>query len=135
MLRSHRWRTAENSAAFLLPHLGSGLSLLDVGCGPGSITVELASRVGSGEVIGIDVAKEVIAAAANEFASPERGNLRFAVRDAYELGFSDHRFDVVYARQVLQHLSDPVAALVEMRRVLKPGGLLAIRDADYGAFA
>jgi ubiquinone/menaquinone biosynthesis C-methylase UbiE len=132
-LRSHRWRTAENSAAFLLPHLSNGLSILDVGCGPGNITAELASRVGSGEVIGIDVAAEVIAVAKSEFESSERENLSFSVGDVYELGFSEGRFDVVYAHQVLQHLSDPVAALAEMRRVLKPGGLLAVRDADYGA--
>lgn len=134
VLRSHRWRTADNSAAFLLAHLSDGLSILDVGCGPGNITAELASRVGSAKVIGIDLSKEVIARAKSEFESLDRENLSFDVGDVYGLDFSDGCFDVVYAHQVLQHLSDPVAALGEMRRVLKPGGLLAVRDADYSAF-
>jgi len=135
VLRSHRWRTAENSAAFLLPKLSLGLSILDIGCGPGNITAELASRVGDGNVIGIDLSKEVIEAARRDFESPAQGNLSFRSGDVYGLDFSDEEFDVVYAHQVLQHLGDPVAALVEMRRVLKSGGLLAIRDADFGAFA
>jgi len=135
VLRSHRWRTAENSAAFLLPHLHPGLSILDIGCGPGNITAELASRVGDGIVIGVDLAKEVIEAAKRDFESPAQRNLSFRVGDVYGLDFPDGEFDVVYAHQVLQHLGDPVVALVEMRRVLKSGGLLAIRDADFGAFA
>lgn len=134
-MRSHRWRTAENSAAFLLPHLSLGLSILDIGCGPGNITAELASRVGDGKVIGIDLSKEVIAAAQRDHESPTQGNLSFKAGDVYGLDFSDGEFDVVYAHQVLQHLGDPVAALVEMRRVLRPDGVLAIRDADFGAFA
>ena len=60
--------------------------------------------------------------------------MTFAVDDVYALDADDETFDVVHAHQVLQHLSDPVAALVEMRRVLVPGGLLAVRDSDYAAF-
>ena len=131
VLRSHRWRTAENSAAFLLPHLHAGLSLLDVGCGPGNITADLAGRVGGGRVVGLDLSAEVVAAAT---ADHERPNLTFAVGDVYALDHPDDSFDVVYAHQVLQHLSDPVAALREMRRVVAPGGLVAARDSDYGAF-
>ncbi len=55
------------------------------------------------------------------------------VGDVYELEIEDDSFDVVHAHQVLQHLTDPVKALTEMRRVLRPGGLLAVRDSDYGA--
>jgi SAM-dependent methyltransferase len=133
VLRSHRWRTAENSAGFLLPHLSSSTSLLDVGCGPGNITADLAGRLAEGSVIGIDVAKEIVEIAQRDFA-PGHGNLSFEVQNVYELGFADGRFDVVYAHQVLQHLVAPVDALREMRRVLAPEGLLAVRDADYGAF-
>ena len=56
VLRSHRWRTAENSAGYLLPRLAPGARVLDVGCGPGTITADLAARVPSGEVVGIDAA-------------------------------------------------------------------------------
>jgi ubiquinone/menaquinone biosynthesis C-methylase UbiE len=131
VLRSHRWRTAENSAAFLLPHLRPGMSLLDIGCGPGNITADLAERVGDGPVVGLDLPPDVIATAAADHVRP---NLTFRVGDVYALDIADDTFDVAYAHQVLQHLSDPVAALREMRRVVKPGGVVAVRDSDYGAF-
>jgi ubiquinone/menaquinone biosynthesis C-methylase UbiE len=131
VLRSHRWRTAENSAGYLLPRLRPGLDLLDVGCGPGTITLDLAARVAPGRVVGIDAADDVVAEA-------ERSNARgveFRVGDVYELDFEDESFDVVHAHQVLQHLTDPIAALREAGRVLRSGGTLAVRDSDYGAFA
>ena len=64
VLRSHRWRTVENSAAYLIPHLRPGLSLLDVGCGPGTITADFAGRLAPGRVCGIDPSADVVAAAA-----------------------------------------------------------------------
>lgn len=134
VLRSHRWRTAENSAGFLLPHLTPGMSLLDVGCGPGNVTADLAGRLGEGRVVGIDLSRDVIEMAAAQFTAETHPNLSFEVADVYALDFSEGSFDVVYAHQVLQHLSKPVEALREMRRVLKPGGTLAVRDADYGTF-
>ena len=134
VLRSHRWRTAENSAAFLLPHLEAGFHLLDVGCGPGNITAELAQLIPGGLVTGIDRSAEVVASARMEFASRSGDNLRFEQGDVYRLGFPDDHFDVVFAHQVLQHLTRPIDALREMRRVTKPGGLVAVRDADFGAF-
>ncbi len=130
VLRSHRWRTAANSAAYLLPHLRSGLDLLDVGCGPGTITSELAALVAPGRAVGIDREPEVIEEARRSSA----GRAEFLSGDVYGLDFQDGSFDVVHAHQVLQHLADPLAALTEMRRVLRRGGLLATRDADYGAF-
>ena len=135
VLRSHRWRTAENSAAYLLPHLQPGQRLLDVGCGPGTLTLDLAERVAPGWVLGIDAAAEAVGEA--ERISDERGvgGVGFAVGDVYALEADDAQFDIVHAHQVLQHLTDPVAALREMRRVLAPGGLVAVRESDYGAFA
>ncbi len=134
VLRSHRWRTAENSAGFVLAHLVPGTSLLDVGCGPGTITVDLARRVEPGLVVGIDREPAVVAAATASYPAAAHPNLRFVTADVYGLDLDDESFDVVFAHQVLQHLTDPVAALREMRRVLRVGGLLAVRDADYGAF-
>src|SRR5690606_33807663 len=60
VLRSHRWRTAENSAAYLLPHLAPGTSVLDVGSGPGTITADLAARVAPGRVVGVDASADVV---------------------------------------------------------------------------
>ena len=134
VLQSHRWRTAENSAAYLLPSLRPGLDLLDVGCGPGTITVDLASRVAPGRVVGLDVAPEPLAEA-RAAADRAGAEVTFAVGDVYALEASDGSFDVVHAHQVLQHLTDPVAALREMARVCRPGGLIAVRDVDYAATA
>ena len=134
VLRSHTWRTAENSAAYLLPELRPGLDLLDVGCGPGTLTADLASRVAPGRVVGIDRADAVLEQAASHAAS--RGvAVEVRAGDVYALPFSDASFDVVHAHQVLQHLVDPVRALGEMRRVLRPGGVVAVRDSDYSCFS
>lgn len=131
VLRSHSWRTVENSAPHLVALLRPGLDVLDVGCGPGTITRDLAARVAPGRVTGIDRSDDVISVAADG-GTPD--NLDFAVGDVYALDAPDDRYDVVHAHQVLQHLSDPVAALHEMRRVCRPDGLVAVRDSDYGAF-
>ena len=130
VLQSHTWRTAENSAGYLLPELKPAMTLLDVGCGPGTITAGLAERVAPGHVTAIDAVPEIIEKAAADFPRP---NLTFTTGDVYALDFPDATFDVVHAHQVLQHLADPFAALREMRRVAKPGGLIAARDGDYGA--
>ena len=131
VLRAHRWRTAENSAAYLLKELKPHMRILDVGCGPGTITAGLAERVPDGHVTGIDTAPEVLARARE--ATAALGNVRIEVGDVYALDYPDDTFCVLHAHQVLQHLGDPVRALREMRRVCKPGGLIAARDADYGA--
>ncbi len=129
VLRSHRWRTAANSAGYLLPHLRAGQSLLDVGCGPGTITADLAHLVG--HVTALETSEEVLGLARSEITSP---NVAFAVGDVHSLSFADNTFDVVHAHQVLQHVADPVQALREMRRVCKPGGVVAVRDCDYAGF-
>jgi SAM-dependent methyltransferase len=132
VLRSHRWRTAENSAGYLLPHLSSGATLLDVGCGPGTITADLAGRVS--RVTALEVTEEALGLARAEIERRDVTNVDFAVGDAHALDYPDGTFDVVHAHQVLQHLDDPVEALREMRRVTGPGGVVAVRDSDYAAF-
>jgi SAM-dependent methyltransferase len=135
VLRSHRWRTAENSAAYLLPRLVDGMRLLDVGCGPGTLTVDLAGRVGpSGEVVGVDVSEAVVAEAAAHAAGVRATNVTFRAGDFRDLDLPAGSFDVVHAHQVLQHLRDPVGALAAMGRLARPGGIVAARDADYPAF-
>ena len=132
VLRSHRWRTAENSAAYLLPRLRVADRLLDVGIGPGTITLDLARRLSEGWVVGIDSAPAAVAATQTIAAAQGVKNLRLLVGDVYQLGFADASFDVVHAHQLVQHLAHPVTALREMR-VCVPGGLVAVRDADYSA--
>ncbi|WP_314103381.1 methyltransferase domain-containing protein [uncultured Frigoribacterium sp.] len=131
VLRSHAWRTVENSAAYLVPHLRPGLSLLDVGCGPGTITVDLAERLAPGRAVGVDAAAGIVAQAAGLAAERGLENVEFVTADLYELPFDDDTFDVVHAHQVLQHVADPVGALREMRRVARPGGVVAAREVDY----
>jgi len=132
VLRSHRWRTVENSAAYVAPRFVPGAMVLDVGCGPGTITVDIARLVEPGSVVGIDASAEVIIQA--RAAATEVRNVEFAPGDVYALDYVDASFDVVHAHQVLQHLPDPVGALREMRRVCKPDGVVAARDGDYGAY-
>ncbi|WP_455360410.1 methyltransferase domain-containing protein [Streptomyces sp. SYSU K21746] len=133
VLRSHRWRTAANSAAYLIGELRPGLDVLDVGCGPGTITADLAGLVAPGRVTAVDAAQDVVDQA--RAYAEERGavGVEFAVADVHALEFADDSFDVVHAHQVLQHVGDPVQALREMRRVCRPGGIVAARDADYAA--
>ena len=132
VLQSHRWRTVDNSAGYLAPHLRPGMSVLDVGCGPGTVTVDLARRVAPGGVVGIDVVQSPLGEA-RELAAREGVEVAFRVGDVYALEDADGTYDVVHAHQVLQHLIDHVEGLREMARVCKPGGLLAVRDVDYAA--
>jgi len=133
VLRSHRQRSAENSCSYLLGRLAPDARILDVGCGPGTITVGLAARVPEGQVVGIDAAPGILDEARALPGAADQSNLRFETGDVTALGFSEASFDVVHAHQVLQHLPDPIGALREMRRVCRPGGIVAARDGDYGA--
>lgn len=135
VVQNHARRRAEVDAWFLLPHLMPGMRLLDAGCGPGTITVGLARAVAPGAVVGIDLSEDVLAQARDHAASEGVGNVTFTPGDVYQLDYEDGSFDVVYANQLLQHLTDQGRALLEMRRVLKPGGLLAIRETDYATMA
>ncbi len=127
-------RSAERQARFLLPHLKSGQRLLDIGCGPGTITVGLAKAVAPGEVVGIDLPESQLSVARQNAAQSKLNNARFVVASIYELPFADETFDVVFAHAVFEHLKEPVSAIKEIHRVLKPGGLVALRSPDWGGF-
>ncbi|MEU6768395.1 class I SAM-dependent methyltransferase [Streptomyces sp. NPDC046853] len=133
VLRSHTWRTAANSAAYLVGSVKPHMRILDIGCGPGTITADLAELVPDGHVTGVDHAPGILDRA--RATAVERGleNVEFAVADVHALDYPDDTFCVVHAHQVLQHVGDPVRALSEMRRVCAPGGIIAARDADYSA--
>ncbi|WP_261763877.1 class I SAM-dependent methyltransferase, partial [Pseudonocardia asaccharolytica] len=120
VLRSQHWRSVDNSAAYLAPHLRPGMDVLDVGCGPGTITVDLARRVAPGTVVGIDASAAVLRQAR---ANAERAGVRnvaFRQGDVLALDEGIGTFDVVHAHQVLLHLADPVAALRRMLRLTRP---------------
>ena len=134
VLSAHSRRGAADSAAYLLAHLRAGMDLLDVGCGPASITADLAERVAPGRVVALDAAAGALEAARKTLR--ERGlseQVELTSGDVMALPFEDASFDVVHAHQVLQHLADPVGALAEIRRVTRPGGIVAVRDAVYSA--
>jgi 2-polyprenyl-3-methyl-5-hydroxy-6-metoxy-1,4-benzoquinol methylase len=132
VVTNHAKRTADKDAAFFLPLLRPGMRLLDVGCGPGSITGGLARRVAPGETIGIDASQSVIETA-RSLADPASTNLTFEVGSIYEPRFAPESFDAVFAHQVLQHLRRPVDALAQMRNLVNPGGIVGVRDVDWGS--
>jgi ubiquinone/menaquinone biosynthesis C-methylase UbiE len=110
------------------------MTILDIGCGPGTITVDLATYVPEGRVVGLERAGAVLGQA--RALAAERGveNIEFVEGDANSLTYADNTFDVVVCHQVLQHVKDPVGILREMRRVAKSGGIVAARESDYGSF-
>ncbi len=131
VVADHAKRTAEVAAAFFLPFLKPGMRLLDVGCGPGSITSGLAQRVAPGMTIGIDPSASVIETARSLAGS--MAHLTFEVGDIFRSPFAAETFDAIFAHQVLQHLSQPIEALKIARTLLKPGGVVGVRDVDWGS--
>jgi ubiquinone/menaquinone biosynthesis C-methylase UbiE len=110
------------------------MSLLDVGCGPGTITADLAALVAPGTVTAVEISAPALDTARTEASRRGQDNIEFRVADVMALDFPDATFDVVHAHQVLQHLADPIGALAQMRRVCRPGGVVAARDGDYAGF-
>ena len=125
-------RTLTKEGAFFRPHLHPGMRVLDVGCGPGSMTLGLAEAVAPGEAVGVDFQPSQVAQAQALSASRGIINTRFEVANAYELPFPDDSFDAVFAQALLWHLREPLHALAEMRRVLRPGGIVGVRECDWG---
>ena len=128
MLKTQLRATAETSAEFLLPHLRPGHRLLDFGCGPGTISVGLARAVAPGEMHGVDMAESLIELARSVAQSQGQDNAIFHVGDVTDLTFEDNFFDVAHCRSVLMHVPDTAAVLSEVKRVLKPGGIIACRE-------
>jgi SAM-dependent methyltransferase len=124
----HGARSAKRSAAFFLPHLQPGMSLLDIGCGPGAITIGLAEAVAPGEVIGVDLDQDQISRAQALAADRGVANVEFRVGSIYELPFPDSSLDAVFAHTVFMHLDTPVVAAAEVLRVLKPCGVFGVSE-------
>ncbi|KAI5450868.1 hypothetical protein NCC49_002609 [Naganishia albida] len=127
-LSHYSTRTPQNSAAYLLPYLQPSSSILDVGCGPGSITLGFASLVPDGSVVGLDTSEELMERNTQNAREKGMRNVSFVVGDIYSLPFADATFTITHIHQVLCHLTDPLRALRELRRVTRPGGLIAARE-------
>ncbi|UCB46107.1 MAG: class I SAM-dependent methyltransferase, partial [Spirochaetota bacterium] len=127
-------RTARSNAKFFIDRLRSGMNLLDCGCGPGSITIDLAEIVAPGKVTGIDIEPAQIEIAKSMQSKRNVMNVRFEVGDINKLPFSGESFDAVFVHGVVEYLKDPVHVFKEIYRVLTKDGILGARHADYGGF-
>ncbi len=127
-------RRLDPDGAALLPHLRPGLRVLDCGCGPGTVTADIARAVPGGQAVGVDISAQQVAQASAHWRGEAVDNLEFRQADAYCLPFPEASFDAVFSHALLEHLAEPVAAVREMLRVLKPGGPLVVCTPDWGGF-
>jgi ubiquinone/menaquinone biosynthesis C-methylase UbiE len=125
-----RLHTVKRCAAFLTPHLTAGMSLLDAGCGPGTITVGLAAIVAPGQLAAVDISPDEVAQTEAALREAGHENARTEVASILELPFEDCSFDAVFSHAVLDYLADPVAGVLELHRVLKPGGVIGLRSVN-----
>lgn len=132
-LRLMLQRTAAKHAAFFTPFLRRGIRVLDCGCGPGTITMDLAKLVSPGQVFGIDLGPAQLRSIQHS-ARQQQINASFAAASIYALPFADGYFDAVFAHAMFEHLREPVKALREMKRVLRPSGLVGIRSPDWAGW-
>ncbi len=126
-------RGAVGVVDFLLPHVKPGMSVLDAGCGPGTITQGLAEIAAPGKVIGCDLEPGMVERAAELAEGKGLDNLSFQVGNILDLPFDDNTFDVVMSCAVTEHLSEPVKAMSELGRVAKKGGIVGITRTDWSA--
>lgn len=130
LLKIFKKRSAAKEGRFFLPHLRPGMNLLDCGCGPGIITVDLAKLVAPGQVVGIDIEDTQFELGRAKALEQNISNIKFETGNVYDLSFPSESFDAVFAHAVLYHLKNPHQALTELYRVLKPGGVIGIRDVE-----
>ena len=121
-------RSVSRNAPHLLPHLKPNMRVLDFGCGPGTISIGLADAVAPGELHGVDMEESQITLARDIARAGDHANAKFSVGDVTELPFEDSYFDVVHGHAVLMHTPDVDAVLRELLRVLKPGGIISLRE-------
>ncbi|RLV89090.1 hypothetical protein JA1_005372 [Spathaspora sp. JA1] len=138
---THAWRTVDNAVAYVIPYVKPNFKVLDVGSGPGTITVDFGVNylTEGGSIIGVEPTQEVIDTAEEykkKYASENNknvDNISFQKGSIYKLPFEENTFDLVHAHQVTLHLQDPIAALKELKRVAKPNGFVCVKDIDLEA--
>jgi SAM-dependent methyltransferase len=127
-------RTLESHGEFFRGRLATGLSVLDCGCGPGTITLGIASAVAPGRVVGVDFAESQVEQARSNAAQQRVKNIDFRTADCYCLPFPDDTYDRAFCHALLEHLGEPVRALRELHRVLMPSGIIGVCSPDWGGF-
>ena len=127
-------RTLATHGAFIQPWLRPDMSILDVACGPGSLTLDLARAVPQGRVVAIDREASQIKEARAAAAVAGVTNVEFIVGEAGRTALPPASFDLIFSHALLEHLSDPVGVLRQLRPALRPGGRIAVRSPDWGGF-
>lgn len=126
-------RTARDHAGFFLPELVPPMTVLDLGCGPGSITIGLAEVVSEGRAVGVDIEPGQIQLAIENAAKRGVQNCTFDVGNVEDLPYEANSFDAVFGHTILLQFRDPSRVLNEVVRVLRPGGVVGFRETDFGA--
>lgn len=127
-------RTFESHGTFFSPYLDKDSIVLDCGCGPGSITTGMASKVPQGHITGIDFGQSQIEKATQRSSEADINNVTFRVANIYSLPFEDNYFDRVFSHALMEHLSDPQKALQQIFQTLKPQGIIGLCSPDWGGF-
>lgn len=121
-------RNLETYGQFIKPYLKANLSILDCGCGQGTMTLDFADQISPGKVVGIDISEKILQAAKENASSKNVSNVSFQQANVLDLPFPDNTFDIVYAQTLLAHLPEPMRAIHEMKRVVKAGGIIAAKE-------
>jgi len=127
-------RSAETHAALVLPFLRSNFRILEVGCGPGSISIDLATPVPQGGVVAVDAEPSQVRLAKERAKELNISNIRLIVGDAASFHCEEKEFDLVFSHALFEHLTDPKKTLQHVREYLRVGGLIALRSPDWGGF-
>ncbi|MDB6080670.1 MAG: hypothetical protein JWO82_4417 [Akkermansiaceae bacterium] len=127
-------RTWETHGGFFRDFLSPGMNVLDLACGPGTITLGIAAHVHPGQVMGVDIGEAEISRAQENATDAGVENVSFLTGSAYSLPLEDHSVNAVFCHGLFEHLQFPDSVMEEIHRVLKPGGLVGLCSPDWGGF-
>ena len=124
-------RTLENTCPALKKYLKPDMKVLDIGCGPGTITLDVAKMLTRGSVTGMDLNEDALKNARRSAREAGLSNVEFKSGDCYSLEFPDGTFDLVYSHALFEWLQEPVKALKEQARVIRTGGMIIAMISSY----